>query len=107
MDKWQSRAVDTLKEIMCYCCHCNPAYLMAIRVDSLLMITELHRERFQNYTPPTQDYTRLCTLLQRIVMTADAPLPDWATSQRRSQRARKPTALMNESGAWIASVYAQ
>ena len=57
------------------------------------MITEEHRERFLDYTPHTQDYTRLCTLLQRIVMSAEAPLPDWATSPKRSQRARQPTAL--------------
>ena len=93
LDGLHSRAVDTLQEIMCHCCHCSPEYLLTIRDDSLLRITELHRERFRNFTPSTLVYTGLCGLLHSIVMTADAPQVGWATKQRRSQRTRKPMVL--------------
>ena len=60
LDRWQDGALDTLKEIMCYCCHCHPAYLTAIREDSLLMVTELHRECLMDYTPPPLKLIQSC-----------------------------------------------
>ena len=29
LERWQDHALDTLKEIMCYCCLCQPDYLAA------------------------------------------------------------------------------
>ena len=93
LDKWQDQALDTLKEIMCYCCHCHPDYLTVLREDSLLMISEVHRECLMDFTPSTLAYTKLCTLLQTVVMTTEAPIPYWAVSQRKSRRMHKAPAM--------------
>ena len=88
LDTWQDHALETLRDIMCYCCLCQPDYLDALRVDSLLRISELHRECLLDLTPSTMAYTRLCALVQAFVMTTPPPLPQWAVNPRRSRRTR-------------------
>ena len=93
LDAWDGGALDVLKEILCYCCNCHPTYLTGLREDSLLMLTEVHREYLKGYTPPTEAYVKLCTRVQRIAMVAKPPLPVWSTTQRRSGRAHRLHAL--------------
>ena len=67
LDAWHDGALDVLKEILCYCCYCHPAYLTALREDSLLMLTEVHREYLRDYTP-------LLRLTCRCVHSYNVPL---------------------------------
>ena len=86
LDRWQDMCLDTLTEIMCYCCTKQPDYLTALRADSLLLISERHRELFLDLTPSTYIYTTLCKRLQSITHTGEAPTPAWCIHVRKSSR---------------------
>ena len=86
IDRWQGRCLDTLMEIMCCCCHQQPDYLAALRNDTLLLITELKRDLFLDLTPSTHAYAQLCSRLQAITRSSEAPLPGWVMGVRKSGR---------------------
>ena len=95
---WDDGALDVLKEILCYCCNRHPAYLSALRSDSLLMLTEVHRANLKGYTPPTKAYAMLCTQVKRISMVTSIPLPAWISSQRRSERRTSKSQGLDKRG---------
>ena len=86
LDRWQDTCLNTLTEIMCYCCTKQPDYLTALRADSLLLISERHRELFLELTPSTYVYTTLCKRLQSITQAGQAPTPAWCMNVRKSRR---------------------
>ena len=92
LDRWQDICLDTLTEIMCYCCTKHPEYLRSLRDDSLLMITERNRDLFLAMTPSTHIYTSLCKRLRAITLTSDAPVPGWCLGITRNSRRANPLA---------------
>ena len=95
LDNWRDGAWTTLKEMMGYCCRCHPAYLIALRGDTLLLIVELHRERLMNFTPSTCDSTTLCTRLQAITTATSAPLPLWTVCQQKTGHVKRGVIAMS------------
>ena len=96
LEAWDEGALEVLKEILCYCCHCHPTYLKTLRKDSWTGLTEVHRGYMKGYTPPTEAYAMLCTQVKDIAMTERPPLPVWVSGQRTSgRRANKSPGLVN------------